>query len=76
MAREAAEKVQASGEGSKPAPVADLRLVIEEVGTGRFVYKTVDRQTGEVISQLPREELVKLAADEDYQAGQIVSSRA
>lgn len=55
---------------------ADLRLVIEEVAAGRFVYKTVDRRTGEVVQQMPREELVKLSADEDYRAGRIINAQA
>ena len=34
---------------------ADLRLIIEEdPDHGAYVYKTVDRRTGEVVSQIPR----------------------
>lgn len=38
--------------------VADLRLVIEE-DRGLFIYKTVDRRTGDVVQVLPREEVVR-----------------
>ncbi|MGA0544425.1 hypothetical protein ACO2Q1_04065 [Brevundimonas sp. VNH65] len=55
----------------------DYRLVIEEgPRPGVFVYKTVDRSTGETIRQFPREELVKLSGDPGYVAGQVTSTRA
>jgi flagellar protein FlaG len=58
-------------------PQADLRLVIEEVGnTGSFVYKTVDRRTGQVVNQLPREEVVKLRESETYSAGAVIKAQA
>jgi flagellar protein FlaG len=56
-----------------PAP-ADLRLVIEDdQEAGCFVYKTVDWRTGEVMQQLPREELVKLREATNYAAGSVIS---
>lgn len=63
-----------------PAPTpetsADLRLVIEE-GPGRqFVYKTLDRTTGEVVSQFPREEVLKLMIDPTYAAGRVIDTEA
>ncbi|MFN3859148.1 MAG: flagellar protein FlaG [Caulobacter sp.] len=55
---------------------ADLRLVIEEdEATGSFVYKTLDRRTGEVVKQLPREDVLKLKSAEDYAPGQVVDTR-
>ena len=61
----------------KPDPVLDLRLVIEEdQGSGWFVYKTVNRVTGEVISSLPRAELLRLRAEAKYAAGSVVKTRA
>ena len=55
---------------AKVDPVPNQRLVIEEGPTqGSFVYKTVDRTTGEVIRQFPREELIKLIRSDGYQAG-------
>lgn len=46
-----------------PVPEAGrYRLVIEEgPRQGLFVYKTLDRITGEVVRQFPREEVVKFA---------------
>ncbi len=62
-------------EKAQPAP--DLRLVIEEgPKRGTFVYKTVDRTTGETIKQFPREQLVKLSEDPDYVAGAVADTKA
>lgn len=53
------------------------RLVIEEGSrSGSFVYKTLDRVTGEVIRQLPREKVVEMSRDEAYGAGAVVDTRA
>ncbi|WP_333586391.1 flagellar protein FlaG [Phenylobacterium sp.] len=59
------------------AATPDLRLIIEaEESFGGYVYKTVDRETGEVVSQIPREEVLKLREHEEYAAGDIVSTKA
>lgn len=56
---------------------ARYRLVIEEgPREGRFIYKMLDRVTGEVVRQLPREEVVELAARASYDAGDVVDTRA
>ena len=61
----------------KPDPALDLRLVIEEdQGSGSFVYKTVNRLTGEVVSSLPRAELLRLRAEAKYAAGSVVKTKA
>jgi flagellar protein FlaG len=61
----------------QPDPAPDLRLVIEQgPKRGSFVYKTVDRLTGETIRQFPREELVKLIADPAYVAGTVANTTA
>lgn len=54
---------------------ADLRLVIEEKG-GSYVYMTVDRRTGDVVAQYPREEVLKLREEADYEAGDVIKTRA
>lgn len=62
---------------SEEAAAADLRLVIEEDKQAHtYVYKTVNRATGEVVSQVPREELLRLRESPDYVAGQVVKTRA
>ena len=53
---------------------ASQRLVIEAVGQNRFVYKVMDRVTGEVIRQLPREEVQKLITDPAYRQGGVVNT--
>jgi len=50
------------------------RLTIEAAGNNRFIYKVLDRVTGEVIRQLPREEVEKLASDPTYRGGKIVAT--
>ena len=55
---------------------ANQRLVIEAVGQNRFVYKVMDRLTGEVIRQLPREHVEKMIADPAYREGVIVNTSA
>jgi flagellar protein FlaG len=57
--------------------VADLRLTIEkDPASGIFIYKTVDRRTGDVVLQLPREEVVRMYAATDYAAGKIIATKA
>jgi flagellar protein FlaG len=55
----------------------DMRLVIEEdKASGSYVYKTVNRLTGEVIQQLPRDQLLKLRDQVAYEAGDVVRTKA
>jgi flagellar protein FlaG len=59
-----------------PDPV-EMRLVIEEdQASGSYVYKTIDRATGEVLQQLPRAEVLKLREDRKYAAGAIIRTEA
>ncbi|MCR5880031.1 flagellar protein FlaG [Phenylobacterium sp. J367] len=56
---------------------ADLRLIIEEdQATGAYVYKTIDRRTGEVILQLQREEVLKMREASEYVAGVVIRTSA
>lgn len=50
------------------------RLTIEAVGDHRFVYKVLDRVTGEVIRQLPREDVEKLTSDPTYRRGLLIDT--
>jgi flagellar protein FlaG len=63
-----------------PAPgpdLVDMRLVIEEdKATNSYVYKTINRLTGEVIQQLPREQVLQLKEQLDYEAGNVVKTKA
>ena len=65
----------------RPATVkqqnADLRLVIEEdQSSGTFVYKTLDRRTGEIVRQFPREQVVRLKDTADYTPGDVIDSHS
>jgi flagellar protein FlaG len=69
----------AAPEGSQAATgdEADLRLVIEEdQASGSFIYRTVNSLTGEVVQELPREEVLRLGEDERYVAGGLVRTKA
>jgi len=82
--------IQAAGVTPAPAPpavasntseaqsdAADLRLVIEEdPASGLFIYKTIDRRTGDVVLQLPREEVVRMHETEHYAAGALINTSA
>ena len=65
-----------SAQDRKPQEAAAqpvLRLVIEEgQANGSYVYKTVDRLTGEVIAQIPREDVLRLKHEADYAAGDVI----
>ena len=66
----------AKGPAPGPDPV-DMRLVIEEdKATNSYVYKTVNRLTGKVIQQLPREQVLQLREQLDYEAGNVVRTKA
>jgi flagellar protein FlaG len=64
-----------------PAPQtgndADLRLVIEDdKAAGSYVYVTINSVTGKVVSQVPREQLLKMREDPSYRPGSIINSRS
>ena len=67
--------VARSAEPSVGADPADLRLVIEEDDNGAFVYKTIDRRTGEVVVQLPREQLLRRREEADYTVGEVIRAQ-
>jgi flagellar protein FlaG len=50
----------------------DLRLVIEEDSkTGTYIYKTVDRRTGDILQQFPREDVLRFKQAEHYDPGEV-----
>lgn len=64
-----------SGGEPHPDPAGQYRLVIEESSQGgRFIYKTVDRETGEVVRQLPREKLVEILESGAYASGTVIDT--
>jgi flagellar protein FlaG len=69
-----------TGASARAAPSqdpVDLRLIIEEdKASGSYVYKTVNRLTGEVLMQLPRDDVLKMHERIDYQAGAVIRTKA
>jgi flagellar protein FlaG len=62
---------ESPSDSSGPQP-GDLRLVIEQdEDSGSFIYKTVDRRTGETLQILPREEVLKLKHATGYDPGAV-----
>jgi flagellar protein FlaG len=63
--------------GGAASEEVDLRLEIEEdQASGTYVYKTIDRRTGEVVQQFPREEILRLRQASAYQAGEVIRTKA
>jgi flagellar protein FlaG len=77
--RPVTNEVTPAGEASLSDPFDQnqYRLVIEEdQASGAFVYKTLNRNTGEVVLQFPREEVLRLKEHASYQAGAIIRTTA
>ena len=56
---------------------ADLRLIIEEdPASGAYIYKTINRRTGEVVQQFPRQEVLRLREETGYVAGVVIRTKA
>ncbi|WP_297510152.1 hypothetical protein [uncultured Caulobacter sp.] len=71
-----AEAAPAQPVDNGPQP-GDLRLVIEQDHeTGEYVYKTVDRRTGETLQQYPREQILKLRENARYAMGDVFDGKA
>lgn len=57
---------------SAAATVVNLGLVIEDdKAAGEYVYKTVNRATGQVVSQWPSQQLLQLSVADNYSPGGI-----
>ncbi len=55
----------------------DLRLVIEEdKASGQYIYKQVNRLTGEVLMQFPRDDVLKMHERLGYEAGDVIRTKA
>ena len=72
-----------ANQGTSQAPAtqsdddADLRLVIEDdKAAGSYVYVTINSATGKVVSQVPREQLLKMREDPNYKPGSIIDKRS
>ncbi|HEY4031906.1 MAG TPA: hypothetical protein VGM25_16290 [Caulobacteraceae bacterium] len=54
----------------------DVRLLIQPATqAGLYIYTIIDRASGQVMTQIPHEDVKKLAANPDYEAGQVIDTR-
>jgi flagellar protein FlaG len=59
-----------------PEAQAPNRLVITQGNkTGVYIYTILDRATGQVLVQIPREEVLRIAARPDYSAGSVLDTK-
>ena len=71
---------ESAGAPARQAPLpsqdhADLRLFIEkDEEAGIFVYRIIDRRTGELVQQFPREEVLRLKDDPGYGPGTVIDA--
>jgi len=66
---------QSADSGQGPTPAYLLRLTVDkDPDTGEWVYKAIDRYTGEVVRVLPRQELVKMKESANYKAGSVIKT--
>ncbi|HVY34897.1 MAG TPA: hypothetical protein VG960_10795 [Caulobacteraceae bacterium] len=60
-----------------PKPSSGHRLVIDQdPRTGRWIYTVTDRDTGEIIARISREDVAKLGLKTDYAAGALIKAKA
>jgi len=52
------------------------RLIIEGDPDSGYVYKSVDRLTGQVVSAYPRETVIRLQSEPTYAQGAVIDTRA
>lgn len=63
------------GSRQDQTPAYLLRLTVDkDPDTGEWVYKAIDRYTGEVVRVLPRQELVKMKESASYKAGSVIKT--
>jgi hypothetical protein len=60
-----------------PKPNSGHRLVIQQdPETEEWIYTVTDRDTGEVIARIAREEVASLGLKPDYAAGALIKAKA
>ncbi|MFT4075436.1 MAG: flagellar biosynthesis protein FlaG [Asticcacaulis sp.] len=61
--------------GNQETPAYLVRLSVDQdPETGDFIYKSIDRVTGEVVRIMPSRELLKLRQSGNYQAGSVIKT--
>ena len=71
-----AQTATPSAAAAAASTAGDMRLVIEDdKAAGCYVYKVIDRKTGEVVQQTPSEQMVKLRESDGYLAGDVIKAQ-
>jgi flagellar protein FlaG len=60
----------------KPVEPAQRLVISEGAQTGVYIYTILDRSTGQVLVQIPREEVMSLGSRPDYTAGKVIDTTA
>lgn len=77
--KDAGDQSDLGGGGNSGAresvPDYQLRLTVDkDPKSGEWIYKAIDRATGEVVKQLPRQELLDMRNSSEYQAGSVIKT--
>ncbi len=68
---------KATRKPAAPEPQSNQRLEIQETEqVGVFVYTVIDRDTGRVLTQIPRETVAQLAQERTYSTGRVIKTTA
>jgi uncharacterized FlaG/YvyC family protein len=51
-------------------------VIQQDPATGKWIYTVTDRDTGEIIARISREDVAKLGLKADYAAGALVKAKA
>lgn len=71
------KRAKRAGADPAPKPNSGHRLVIQQDPiTGKWIYTVTDRDTGEIIARISREDVAKLGLKADYAAGALVKAKA
>jgi uncharacterized FlaG/YvyC family protein len=66
-------KAHVPGSVKQAVPAYDLRLTVDkDPETGEVVYKSINRLTGEIVSQMPNAEVMAMKRRESYGTGAII----
>ena len=75
-AKTAPAAASTASSSSETSGDAAQRLVIKEgAQAGVLIYTILDRATGQVLVQIPREEVVHVATRPDYSAGRVIDTK-
>ncbi|MBN8552482.1 MAG: hypothetical protein J0L52_06270 [Caulobacterales bacterium] len=64
------------GSQGKAGEPSRHRLIIEGDPASGYIYKSVDRLTGQVVSAYPRETVMRLQSEPNYAQGSVIDTRA